>query len=115
MRDIEQVVDELRLSPDVALERVQRAALRLGRQHIGAQHMGPAEHRIERRAQLVRQRRDEFILGAVRFLRLLVETGVVERQRRPCRDAAGQLLMFRQEHAGPRVPEADAAADVPGP
>ena len=42
------------------------------------QDMGPAEERVERRAQFVRQRREEFFLEAIGVLRVAIEQRVVE-------------------------------------
>jgi hypothetical protein len=113
-RDVEEIVDELGLGADVAFERFERAPLCLRRQHVGAQHVRPSKHRVERRAQFVRQRGDELVLGAVGFLRFLVQACVVECQRRPRSDPAGQLLVFGPEHTGARMPETDPAANLAG-
>ena len=54
----------------VALDLLERALDLRRRQGAGAQQPGPAENRVERRPQLVRQRREELVLQAVRFAQL---------------------------------------------
>ena len=53
-------------SARVALDRLEdrRKSMRLD--HPAADHLRVPEHRVERRAQLVRQRRQEFVLEPVR-------------------------------------------------
>ena len=64
-RDVEQVVDQLRLQARVALDHLERVR-HLSRRHLlVAQHRGPAQDRRERRAQLVRERRQELVLELV--------------------------------------------------
>ena len=60
---------------------VLRPALTLAKQH------GPPLDCIERRAQFVRERRQELVFGAVGFLRVTVKACVVDRVR----GAAGQF------------------------
>ena len=64
-RDVEHVLDQARLGPRVPLEARERALddLRVPRRH--AQNLQPAEDGVERRAQLVRERREELVLLAV--------------------------------------------------
>ena len=54
------------------------------------QHLDPADHGVERRAQLVRQQAEEFVFGAAGFLGLLSR----------CLLAAQQLLAFRSIKRG---------------
>ena len=70
-RDVEDVLDQHRLRLGVALDRLERLARLLGREVARAQHAGPSDHRRQRRAQLVRQRGQELVLGAVGGLGLL--------------------------------------------
>ena len=69
--EVEQVVDEPRLERDVAIDEVEiRAQIR--RQPRVVAHGGDErEHRRERRAQLVRERREEVVLRAARRLGFL--------------------------------------------
>ena len=68
-RDVEQIVDQLGLPPRAVVDRVRRArALRVV-ECAAAQHVGPAEHGVERRPQLVRHDREELILQAIGPLR----------------------------------------------
>ena len=64
-RHVEDVFDQLRLRARVAFDGVQRLLFLLGRQRARPQHARPADHRVERRAQLVRQRREELVLRPV--------------------------------------------------
>ena len=99
-RDVEHVLDDLRQRvalrssvsrPRSALSPVSSAA---------AQQPGVAEDRVERRAQLVRQHREELVLQPVGVAGLDVEPRVLERDRRPRRDADRQPLVLLGEHAG---------------
>src|SRR5262249_44050838 len=67
-RDVEEIVDELRLRLRVALDRLERAPRLLLVESPATQHARPREDRRERGAELVRDHRDEGILGAVRLL-----------------------------------------------
>ena len=49
----------------------------------GAQHARVAEDRVQRRAQLVRERRQKFVLQAARLLGIHIETRILERDRGP--------------------------------
>ena len=64
-----------------------------------AQHVRPAHDRVERRAELVRERREELVLQAVRLLRLEVEARVLDGDA----GAVGDLLAERDVR---RVPGA---------
>ena len=67
-REVEQVVHQSHLLADVAVDRLQRPRRQLVEAAVAAQDLGPAEDRLQRRAQLVRQRRDELILQAIGVL-----------------------------------------------
>ena len=83
-RHVEQVVDQPRLGLGVALDASPgRARCAPRRRMPRFEQLGPAEDRVERRAQLVRERGQEVVLGAVRVLRVAIEERVVERERRP--------------------------------
>jgi hypothetical protein len=89
--DIEQIVEQPRHLPDLALDHVaQRVELRIGRP-FRAQHVQGVEDRRERVAQLVRQRGEELVLAAIRVAQgvggdpLVVD---VDRGPHPLRDAA---------------------------
>ena len=69
-REIEQVVDELGLPRRVVVNGLQRARRDRWGQRAVLQQRRPAEHRIERRAQVVRHDRDELVLEPVRRSRL---------------------------------------------
>ena len=64
-REVEQVVHQPHLLADVAVNRLQRALRQLVQAAVAAQDLGPAEDRLQRRAQLVGQRRDELVLQAI--------------------------------------------------
>jgi hypothetical protein len=66
-RDVEQIFDQLRLYLGVPLDRLEGAGdVRVG-QGAGAKDARPAEDGVERRAELVRQHGEEFVLQPVRF------------------------------------------------
>ena len=52
-RQIQQLLDQLHLRRRVALDRFQDRLRAIGRHGSAAQHARPAEHGVERRAQLV--------------------------------------------------------------
>ena len=81
-RHVEDVFDQLRLRARVAFDGVQRLLLLLGRQRPRPQHARPADHRVQRRAQLVRQRRQELVLRAVGRLGGLARVALGDRQLR---------------------------------
>ena len=70
-RDVEQVLDELRLRLRVALDGLEAARRACSASSPSrAQHRGPSEDRVERRAELVRERREELVLQPVGLLGL---------------------------------------------
>ena len=60
----------------------------------------------------MRQHGEKLVLHAVGVLRLDVEARVLERDRGPRADADRQAFVLLGEHAGPRVPEEQAAEDL---
>src|SRR5205085_12306700 len=70
---VEQIVDELRLCVRVALDRLERMLGLVLAQLSAAQHADPTDDRVERRPQLVRDRREELVLRAVRLFEHLRE------------------------------------------
>ena len=68
---VEDVFDELRLELCVALDDLERAAVVLAVERAVPQHARPADDRVERRPQFVRERGEKVVLGAVGRLRLL--------------------------------------------
>ena len=67
-RDVEDVLDQLRLQLRVAADDVDGLADRVrARDRAAEQHLHPAEDRVQRRAQLVRERGQELVLEAARF------------------------------------------------
>ena len=89
--------------PGVALDGLQRAGQAFSPEPARAEHVGPAEDGRQRRAQLVAERGEELVLGAVGLLRAVVELGVVHRQRR----APGQLLHQTEVEPLEAAPAAD--------
>jgi hypothetical protein len=63
--DLEQVLDETRLRARVAFDALQCTRLRGLVHGRGAEHPRPPEHRVQWRAQLVGERREEFVLQPV--------------------------------------------------
>ena len=66
--EIDQVVDQSGEETDVALDGLDPPFRGDGVDPALTQDRGPTERRVERRAQLVREHREELVLGAVRFL-----------------------------------------------
>ena len=67
-RAVEQILDEPVLRATAADDRVERLRRGLGVGRLRAQPLGPADHRVQRRTQLVRDDVEEVVLGAVRLL-----------------------------------------------
>ena len=67
-RDVEQVVDQLRLRPRALFDRAECDGGLVGAELSRAEHAGPREDRRERRPELVRDRGEEFVLRAARLL-----------------------------------------------
>src|SRR5207302_469660 len=65
----EHVLDETRLRARVALDD-REGAFDVRRDALLAERHGPSEDRVERRAELVGDGREELVLGAVRELRI---------------------------------------------
>ena len=66
LRHVQQIGRQLRLQPDVALDRLQPARLRRRVELAGPNQVEPAEHRVERRPQLVRDGSEELVLHPAR-------------------------------------------------
>ena len=126
-REIEQVVDELGLTRRVVVNGPQRARRDRWRQRALLQHRGPAEHRVERRAKVVRHDRHELVLEPVRrfgfrarLLRGFVQPRAVERLRAVLRDRDEQRLILlvefhrrgevKRQHAGTACPPAKSGS-----
>ena len=67
-RDVQEIFDEALLSPCVPIDRGDRPLHRRPFHGAGAQHLRPAEHGVQRCAQLVRQDGEELVLQDVRAL-----------------------------------------------
>ncbi len=122
-RDVEQILDQAKLHARVTVDDAEAVSDAIGRQAPLLQHLAPAEHRVERRAQLVRQHGEERVLrlvrtagvlaGGVQFARAGLERDArlldlsghrVERRRQPA-----DLVATRRAHAARVV----AGGDVP--
>ena len=92
-RHVEQIVDQLREEPRVALHHLERALALIGINLSLLQHARPGQEGRKRRAQLVRYHRQEIVLRLAR--------GLGRRPRgfevRPCRLLGGELLRFLDE------------------
>ena len=75
-----------------------------------AQHVRPAHDRVERRAELVRERGEELVLEPVRLLRLEVEPRVLDGDARPVRDLLGERDLRRVPRAIRPAPHERALA-----
>ena len=76
--DIEEVVDDLGLSPRIALDRLQRIADGRRVKRPRSQHAGPSDDRRQRCAQLVRDRGQELVLGPAGLLSRAIEPRIVD-------------------------------------
>ncbi len=72
-RNIEEILDQLRLRPGVALDGLERPLPNRRGHRADAQHVGPSEHGVERRPQLVREARQKLVLDAMRLGQILGE------------------------------------------
>ena len=75
-------LDDLGERRGVPFDRLQRMRVLLRRHHPRLQHPRVAEDGVERRPQLVRQRRQKLVLETVGRLRFFVRARVVDGQRR---------------------------------
>ena len=95
-RDVENVVHDSRLRACVALDGDDRAPDALVCEPPVGEEARPAENRIERRAQLVRERREEFVFQPVQLLGLAEQPRVFDCHR----DAARELQDERDVGVG---------------
>ena len=77
-RDVEQVADQARLCFRVAADDREAVTRSVGADAALLQHPRPAEDRVERRPQLVRQRGEELVLQAVGLMRGHVQPGIFD-------------------------------------
>ena len=89
LRDVDEIVGDLRLQARRPFDGLQGEVLAVGRQ-LSVQQLGPPEQRVERRAQLVRERGDELVLQLVGPLGFAVELGVLHGDGGPSRHFLGQ-------------------------
>ena len=80
-RDVEQVLDQLRLGVRVAIDALERVLASLRRQLAAPQQVHPADDGVERRAELVRERGEELVLQAVGLLLALEQLGALALRR----------------------------------
>src|SRR6266542_819049 len=82
-RDVEDVLDQLRLRHGVVADDAQRALRRRGIRLARREQVRPAEDRVQRRPQLVRQGREELVLHPVDGLGLRARDLLAFEQRQP--------------------------------
>ena len=99
--DVEHVLDDLGQRGGIALERLEPALGLLADEHPTAQQPGVPDDRVQRRAELVRQHREELVLQPIGLAGLDIQPRVLERDRGPCGNTRGQLLVLLGEHARP--------------
>ena len=106
-REIEQVVDQLRLSGSISMDGFDRLRHDASVDRSHAQHRCPSENRIQRRAKLVGDGRHEFVFQLVgrfgfraRPLGLLVQTSAIESLSAVLRDRNQQRLILVVEVHG---------------
>ncbi len=76
------------------------------------QQLRVADDGVQRRAQFVREHGQELVLESIGLLRLVVEAGVLQRNRRPGSHAHRQPFVLLREDAWPRVAEEQPADGV---
>ena len=96
-RDVQQVLDELALRACVALDGLQRARRGGLVEPAAAQRDRPAEHGIERRAQLVGERGEELVLDPVGGLGLGARP-LLARQELRVADGDGRVVGEQAQH-----------------
>jgi hypothetical protein len=77
-RDVQDVVDDLGEPGGVTFQGGERVICLGPREQSAVQQSGTADHRIQRRAQFVRQHGQELVLQTVGFLRFEEQTRVLE-------------------------------------
>ena len=102
-RDVQEVFDEPDLRHGVPFDGFQSFHHHGGIDVLVTQRARPAEHGVQRRAQLVRERREEFVLDPVRVLGLLAGGALVLEQARAL---GGQAPGLRLALAQPDLPRA---------
>jgi hypothetical protein len=78
-RDVEDILDQSNLRLGITLDNLHRVR-GLAVELTHSQDPRPAVHGVERRPQFVRERTEEFILQAIRLLRLAIEMDPVQRE-----------------------------------
>ena len=81
--DVGRGVPELQAQLHVPAARVNFTALE-------SRYLGVSEDRVQRRTQLVRARRQQFVLQSVRLMGAAVRRRIVDRERGPCRQILGE-------------------------
>ena len=81
--DVGRGVPELQAQLHVPAARVNFTALE-------SRYLGVSEDRVQRRTQLVRARRQQFVLQSVRLMGAAVRKRIVDRERGPCRQILGE-------------------------
>ena len=114
-RDIEKIVDQLRLRACALHDRIERALHRPFAQSAELEHRRPAENRRHRRAQFMRKDREKIILRAIGAFELAIKPGVVDCQSRTTsevfrNDNLGIIESSVAVHAHERHRAEDAAA-----
>ncbi len=99
-RNIEQIVYQPRLRTCVALDRFDRARGVRSFDFAITDHRSPAENRGQRRAQLVRERGEEFILQSVRLFSVSACITLAQQRCRAFffRALAGGNVEHQREH-----------------
>jgi hypothetical protein len=99
---------------DVALriDGVQGFGLFVRSHRAGAEHACVAKNRVQRRAQFVREARQELVFDPTRLLHARVQARVLKGDRCPRRDAAGEPLVLIRKPPGLRVPEEESPDDL---
>ena len=93
-RNVEQLVDHLRERDRIAFDGLEGARHLRFVHHPAAHHACVAENGIQRRPELVRQGREEFVLDPIGALRLLVRLRVLHRERGARRDIFGEAKIL---------------------
>ena len=111
-RNVEHVLDDLRQRRGIAFDGLDRLVSLVRRNDTRAQEAGVSEDRVQRRPQFVRQAGQEVVLDSAGLLDARVQARVLQRDRRPGRDAHREPFVLLGKPSDVRMAEEQAADDV---
>ena len=89
-RHVQHVFDHLRERGRVPFDDLDSLRDLIARHRTAAQQARVAEDRVQRRAQLMRQRREKFVFQSIAGLDMVVDEGIVDGECRPMRQISGE-------------------------